>query len=234
MWRNAWHSTPAGETHRYGKVLTYNEESLMDGGQPADAQEHIVATAAKVFANEATRQVTLKRVALEARVPSDTLLEHYASAADLLRSVYRALSTGIESRFPEGFVPRHGGDLDKIQSALFDDMVMITTRAILDGVEPSSLTEDHPVIESMTRRAVESGANERTARFRTFELLLLEFGLRCFGPALAEACGLASESQQCLRHELNTLQLALHDLPAVEPERAVAGYEQLRPASDAR
>ncbi len=189
----------------------------MDRGPAADAQEHIVATAARVFASEATRHVTLKRVALEATVPPDTVTERFDTAADLLRSAYGALAAKIESGFAEGHVPRHGGELDEHQSAMFDDVVMITTRALLDGVTMSEMAAEFPMVESMTRQAIDAGTDERTARFRTFELLVLEFGYRFFARPLAEVCGLARETDECLRTELNQLQVTLRDLRPVAP-----------------
>jgi AcrR family transcriptional regulator len=188
----------------------------LDCASAADPEEHILAAATKVFASEATRQVTLKRVALEARVPSEQLTERYGNAGELLCSVYAWLTDAIARRFPEGRVPAHGGDLDNEQNAVFDALVLITTRALLDGVEPSSLIAELPVIEEMTRQAIEAGLDERTARYRVYETCLLEFAHRFFARPIADVCGLADESDEDLRREVNALELLLPTLPPID------------------
>jgi AcrR family transcriptional regulator len=186
-------------------------------GIAADAQEHIVAAAANVFATEATRQVTLKRVALEARLPSAEVTERFDSTADLLSAVFASLSDELHAGFPDGEVPRHGGDLDEAQRQLLDAIVMISTRAVLDGFDPAQLRGTFPMLDRMAQQGVDDGHDERTARYRVFETLLLEFALRVFARPLADMCGLDDESDHCLQHEVSRLEMALHGLPPVEP-----------------
>ena len=189
----------------------------MESGTSATAQEHIVAAATKVFATEATRQVTLKRVALEARVPAATVTEHYATPVELLSSVIASLAAAIQARFPEGEAPITGGGLDDEQNAIFDAIVMITTRAVLDGVDPAEIVPSFPVVDRLAGEAVDRGLDERTARYRIFETFLLEFAHRCFARPMADICGLRDESDECLRRELDTLEASLQGLPPVDP-----------------
>jgi AcrR family transcriptional regulator len=185
-------------------------------GIAADAQEHIVAAAARVFATEATRQVTLKRVALEARLPAAAVTERFDSTADLLSNVFAHLSDELHARFPDGRVPRHGDDLDTVQRELLDAIVMISTRAVLDGYDPAQLRATFPMLDRMTQQGIDDGQDERTARYRVFETLLLEFALRVFARPLADMCGLDDETDRCLQHEVSRLEVALHQLPPVE------------------
>jgi hypothetical protein len=94
---------------------------------------------------------------------------------------------------------------------------MITTRAVLDGIAPATLLPAFPVVDQMAQNGVEVGLDERTARYRVFETLLLEFALRFFARSLADVCGLADESDDCLRRELSQLEQALRTLPPVAP-----------------
>jgi TetR/AcrR family transcriptional regulator, repressor for neighboring sulfatase len=190
----------------------------MSTGTDADPRDQIVAAAAKVFATEATRQVTLKRVALEARVPFELVSERWASPTDLLEAVFQKLTGEIQSDWADGFAPRHGGDLDADQSERLDALVNIVLRASLDGVALGQVHHRYPIVDRMIEHATARGLDPRTARYRIFELLVVEFGLRAFSPHLLNACGLHDESAEQVRSEISALELSLQTLPPVPTE----------------
>ncbi len=190
----------------------------MAPGTYADPREHIVAAATKVFTTEATRQVTLKRIALEARVRPETVTELWDSTADLLTAVFEQLTHDIASGWPDGRVPGHGGDLDDDQSEWADAIVNIVMRATIDGVDHTQITERHPIIDRLVEAAAATGVDYRTARYRVYQLLLLEFSYRAFSSHLLAACGLEREPGDCVRREVSALQLSLRHLPPVPAE----------------
>jgi AcrR family transcriptional regulator len=187
-------------------------------GTDAETADAILAAATKVFATEATRQITLKRVALEARVPSDTVTERWASTSDLLAEVYGVLADGIAQLCPPGRALRHAGDLDAEQDALLESMVQIVVRSSLDGFDLAQLVERFPNIERMIEQRTSEGLDEVTARHRVFQVLLLEFGYRVFADLLLAACGLADEPEGRARAEINALELRIATLPPVPSE----------------
>jgi AcrR family transcriptional regulator len=190
----------------------------MHPGTDADSADAIIAAATKVFATEATRQVTLKRVALEARVPSDTVTGLFASTPDLLAKVYRLLAEGIAMRCLPGQVLRHAGDLDAEQDALLESMVQIVVRSSVDGFDLTELIDGYPNIERMIEHHMTEGLDEVTARYRVFQVLVLEFGYRVFADMLLAACGLADEPAGRARDEVNALELLITKLPPVPTE----------------
>jgi AcrR family transcriptional regulator len=187
-------------------------------GTDAESADAIVAAATRVFATEATRQVTLKRVALEARVPSHVVTGRWTSTADLLGEVYGVLADGIARLSPPGHVLRHAGDLDAEQDALLESMVQIVVRSSLDGFDLTELVERFPNIERMIDQHMTEGLDELTARHRVFQVLLLEFGYRLFADLLLAACGLADEPAGKARDEVNALELLIATLPPVPSE----------------
>ncbi len=190
----------------------------MHPGTDAESADAILAAATRVFASEATRQVTLKRVALEARVPSHTVTDRWASTAELLGEVYRVLADGIARLYPPGHAPRHAGDLDAEQDALLESMVQIVARSSLDGFDLAQLVERFPNIERMIDQHMTEGLDQLTARHRVFQVLLLEFGYRLFSDLLLTACGLDDEPEGRARAEVNALELLIATLPPVPSE----------------
>ena len=190
----------------------------MHPGTDAESADAILPAATKVFATEATRQVTLKRVALEARVPSQAVTDRWASTSELLGEVYQVLADRIAQLCPPGHALRHAGDLDAEQDGLLESMVQIVVRASLDGIDLSQLIERFPNIERMIDQRLTEGLDETTARYRVFQVLVLEFGYRLFADMLLAACGLADEPEGRARSEVNALELLITTLPPVPSE----------------
>jgi AcrR family transcriptional regulator len=190
----------------------------MHPGTDAQSADAILAAATRVFATEATRQVTLKRIALEARVPSDTVTARWATTAELLGEVFRALAEDLARRCPPDRVPRHAGELTGEQDALLDSMVQILVRSSLDGLDPTEVIERYPTIERLIDQHMNDGLDELTARYRVFQMMLLEGGYRLFADLLLVACGLADEPEGRARGEVNALELLISTLPPVPTE----------------
>jgi AcrR family transcriptional regulator len=189
----------------------------MQSGNDA-VSDPLVSAATRVFATESTRQVTLKRVALEARVPPDAVSERWSSATDMLASVFQQLTAQIVEPWPPDHAPRRGGELTEDESELVDSIANIIVRASLDGVDVSSLSEHFPIIERMIDRLVRGGADPLTARYRVHQLLVIEFGFRIFAEHLRGMCGLADEPDDRARAEIDAIELLLSDLPTVPAE----------------
>jgi len=187
----------------------------MQPGTDADPSDEIVTAATRVFASEPTRQVTLKRVALEAHVPSQVVLERWATITDLLATVLETIMRELAEGFAEDAPPRHGGELDARQDVLVDALMCIWVRAALDGYDVEPLVQVHPTIVHMVDRLVAGGLDDTTARHRVFQQLILEFGYRLFGEQMATACGLGAEPLSQRRAGVNAVQLAIPKLPPV-------------------
>ena len=190
----------------------------MQPGTDAESADAILAAATKVFTSEATRQVTLKRVALEARVPSHVVTAQWASPAELLSEVFGRLGEDLSRTCPPGQVPRHGGEVDAEQGELIDAMLQILVRSALDGMDLTERVDHYPTIERLVRQHVDEGLDELTARYRVFQAVLVEFGFRIFADQLQIACGLTDEPVDRLRDEVNALEQMVTSLPPVPSE----------------
>jgi AcrR family transcriptional regulator len=187
----------------------------MQPGNDADPGDEIVAAATRVFASEPTRQVTLKRVALEAHVPAQVVLDSWANITELLSAVLERIMQDLAEGFADDAPPRHGGELDDRQDALVDALMCIWVRAALDGYDIEPLVDEHPTIARMVGRLVDGGLDDVTARHRVFQQLILEFGYRLFGEQMATACGLEGEPLAQRRAGVNAVQVAIPRLPPV-------------------
>jgi len=187
-------------------------------GTDADSADAILAAATKVFASEATRQVTLKRVALEARVPPHVVTARWASPAELLTEVFGRLGENLAERFPPGQMPRHGGEFDAEQGELVDAMLSILVRSALDGMDLTERVDRYPTIERLIQQHMDDGLDELTARYRVFETVLVELGYRFFADQLQVACGLTEEPEGRLRDEVNALEQMVAALPPIPSE----------------
>ena len=192
----------------------------MTDTDPADLDDRVLSAAVRVFASEPTSRVTLKRVALEAGVPSEQVTDRWSSTTELLTAAVDRLTEDLAGA-GRGAVVTRGGQVTERQDALLDQAVHLSARALLDQVDPTHLRGRFPMSDNLIAHFVSQGADLRTARYQTFQLMVVEFGARLFASSLLVACGLQDESPAQVRAEIDSLQ-DLVALRALQPTDQVA------------
>jgi AcrR family transcriptional regulator len=178
----------------------------MSDTESADLDERVLSAAIQVFASEPTSQVTLKRVALEAEVPAELVTQRWASTTELLAATIERLTDDLAAAAICDDVPTRGSELTDQQSDLLDQAVHLVARSLLDGIDPARLQGRFPMIDQLIEQFVAAGTDLRTARYRAFQLLVVEFGARLFSTTVQAACGLLDETPAQLRTEIDSLQ----------------------------
>ncbi len=192
----------------------------MPDTDPADIDDRVLCAAIRVFATEPTSRVTLKRVALEAGVPSDEVTDRWSSTTELLTAAVDRLTQDLTGA-GRGAALTRGGQVTERQDELLDQTVHLSARAVLDQVDPTHLRGRFPMSDSLIDHFVSQGADQRSARYLTFQLMVVEFGARLFGSSLLVACGLQDESPAEVRATIDSLQ-DLVALQVVHPTDQVA------------
>jgi AcrR family transcriptional regulator len=190
----------------------------MSDNETVGLDRRVVEAAIKVFASEATGQVTLKRVALEAEVPAESVTDRWSSTTELLGAAIDRLADDLAAAAVCDEVPTRGGALTSRQSELLDQVVHLVVRAAIDGVHTPDLAGRFPMIDQLIDQYVDSGVDLRTARYRAYQLLVVEFGWRIFSSQLLTVCGLDDESPDQVRAEIDSLE-DLVAIRAVHPAR---------------
>ncbi len=193
----------------------------MPDSDPADLDGRVLSAAIRVFASEATSRVTLKRVALEAGVPSEEVTDRWSSTTELLTAAVNRLTGDLAGSDAGADVATRGGDLTPEQDALLDQAVHLAARAVLDQIDPTQFQGQFPLSDSLIDHFVKQGADLRTARYRAFQLMVVEFGARLFSASLLVVCGLEEETPAQVRAEIDSLE-DLVALRAVHPTDQVA------------
>ena len=98
----------------------------------------MVSAATRVFATEATRQVTLKRVALEAHVPAQQVTDRWATTTELLTASVDRLTEELAGSATEP-VPTRGGNLTAERDVLLDQVVQLLARLAARPDRPEPL-----------------------------------------------------------------------------------------------
>jgi AcrR family transcriptional regulator len=178
----------------------------MSDSDPVDLDDRVLSAAIRVFASEATSRVTLKRVALEADVPSELVTERWSSTTELLGAAVERLTDDLAAAATCETVPTRGSELTDQQGALLDQAVQLVARALLDQIDPIQLKGRFPMLDQLIGQFVDDGADLRTARYRAFQLMVVEFGVRLFSSSLLVACGLQDESPAQVRSEIDSLE----------------------------
>ncbi len=192
----------------------------MSDSDPTDLDDRVLSAAIRVFATEPTSRVTLKRVALEADVPAQQVTDRWSSTTELLTASVDRLTEELAGSATEA-VPTRGGDLAPERHALLDQVVQLLARSLLDQIDPNHFRDRFPIAERLVDHFMAQGADLRTARYRTFQLMVVEFGVRLFSSSLLVACGLGHETPAQVRAEIDSLQ-DLVALRGVHPVDQVA------------
>ncbi len=177
----------------------------MPDSEPEDVDDRVLSAAIRVFASEPTSQVTLKRVALEAGVPADQVISRWSSTTALLTGAVDRLTEDMTAA-AGGATSTRGGDLCERQDALLDQAVHLSARAVLDQIDPTEFKGQFPMSDTLVRHFERQGADLRTARYRAYQLMVIEFGYRLFSSSLLVACGLEDENPCQVRAEIDALQ----------------------------
>jgi len=178
----------------------------MSDNETVDLDRQVVAAAIKIFASEATGQVTLKRVALEAQLPAEWVTGRWSSTTELLGAAIDRLADDLADAAVCDEVPTRGGALTPRQSELLDQLVHLVVRSAIDNVQAPDLAGRFPMIDQLIDQYVEAGVDLRTARYRAYQLLVVEFGWRIFSSQLLTVCGLDDESPDQVRAEIDSLE----------------------------
>jgi TetR/AcrR family transcriptional regulator, repressor for neighboring sulfatase len=184
-------------------------------GLDDETVRRVLVAATDVLASEGPSRTTLKWVAREAGVPTEVVAAHWPHVADLLGDVLDDLADRIEAEAPQ--LPGSGEDTDSALGDLIGLFARILARAILDGFETAVLQSRFPILERLLKYGADLGLDERTARYRVCQFLVLEWGWRLFGDHLAVACGLTDEPPGRGLDELRELERSLVTLPPVRP-----------------
>jgi AcrR family transcriptional regulator len=183
------------------------------------ATRRIIEAATEVLAAEGPTRATIKWVAREARVDPSVVAARWPTMEDLMATVLDDLAVRIETQahFRYRDLPQVDEEVDAEWTRLLALFSRLVGRSLLDGVNPAELQAHYPLVDRMVKGGVDMGMDERTARYRTYECYVIEWGWRLFGPHLAIACGLDDESAEDIRTEITRLQWGLRDLPPVPP-----------------
>ena len=198
-----------------GERAASGRESGREGLDEATATR-ILDAATDVLATEGPARTTLKWVAREAGVPTEVVVAHWPHVSDLLGDVLDELAGRIEVHAPV-ILGSPDEETDPVLVDLIGQFARILARAILDGFDTAVLQSRFPILERLLKFGLDLGMDERTARYRVRQFLVLEWGWRLFGDHLAVACGLTDEPEGRSLSELRVLERSLLQLPPVEP-----------------
>ncbi len=184
-----------------------------DGGGLSEADRRRALEAARVlFRSFGPNQTTLKWVAREADLRSEHLRDQWQDTGGLLLAVVDDLALQLDALLVHDLEPFDDGR-DATRTRLLEDYILISMRALLDGVTPARPDTRFPLIDNIVEAAVQRGADERTARYRVCHTLILEWGWRLFGEHLLDVCGLETESMATATTELHAVEVSLRRLP---------------------
>lgn len=179
-------------------------------------RRHALDAARGVLTSHGPNQATLKWVARESNVGFEDLAGEWTGVEELLSAVLDDLADQLDAQLVHDFEP-FDDSRDAGRTQLLEDYIMISIRAILDGVPPARTANRFPLMEHLVEAAVSAGAEERTARYRICHTLILEWGWRLFGEHLLVVCGLEDESMASATAELHAVETSLRRLPLVTP-----------------
>jgi len=191
----------------------------MPASDPDDLANQILAVSIQVFGAAGTHQVTIDGVAREAGVPTEEVAARWPTTISLLTASIERLTDDLAAAATCEEVPTRGSELTAEQSALLDQVVGLVARALVDRTDPGQLQGRFPMIDQLIEQFVASGTDLRTARYRAFQLLVVEFGARLFSGTVLAACGLEDESPSQVRAEIDSLQdlVAIRAVHPAEP-----------------
>ena len=178
---------------------------LMPETDPADLDDRVLSASIRVFASEPTSRVTLKRIALEAGVRAEQVTDRWSSTTELLTAAVDRLTEDLLGS-GRGVRATQGGQLTERQEALLDQAVHLSRALLCSTRSTPTLPGPVPHVRQRIAHFVSQGDDLRTARYRAFQLMVVEFGARLFGSSLPVACGLQDESPAQVRAAIDSLQ----------------------------
>jgi hypothetical protein len=170
-----------------------------------------------VLRTHGPNQTTLKWVARESNLGFEEVAGEWADVELLLSAVLDDLADRLDAQLVHDLEP-FDDSRDAERTRLLEDYILISIRAILDGVSPARAETRFPLMEHLVEAAVSAGADERTARYRICHTLILEWGWRLFGEHLLVVCGLEHESMAAATTELHAVETSLRRLPLATPD----------------
>lgn len=170
-------------------------EPVPDPGAPRGRDEiraAVLAAATRLFAERSPRVVSVREIATAAGVQHSLVHRHFGTKDDLVREVLAAEGARIAAR-----VRRTDDPVDAVigefEEVMVDGVVLrALARALLDGVQPGTFTEEHPAIRSMVDLVgeVSAGRPDRDPRVVVAVAVATAAGWQIFEEWLRVATGL--------------------------------------------
>lgn len=170
----------------------------------------LIDAAARMFAEQGPRAVSVREVAREAGVNHGLVHRHFGSKEGLLQEVMAHLASRIAGSMGEVSGSESLADLLGSTFGATADAVhwRILARAMLDGQDPSDLQEDFPVVARMLAAAERGTSSPLSAQALVTLILAAGFGVLLFEPYLKVSTGQDDEAWQKTRSELMALTLS--------------------------
>ena len=196
-------------------------DGAMPGDPPAGGLDEterttVIEAATSIFANFGPASVTLKWIALASGIPVERLSTEWPTVDTLLGTVLIDIASRVDA---VALARGEGGpELHDEWWGRIEIYERILARSLLDGTNTARLQQTFPHMEHLVELYQSAlGLDERSARYRVALGCALEWGWRLFGPHLRIACGLSDETEAVANAELQTLQVRVARLPAVDP-----------------
>jgi len=188
------------------------DDQVSDDGKPRGRESvraALIEAAARLFAEQGPRAVSVRQVAREAGVNHGLVHRHFGSKEGLLQEVMTHLASRIAGSMGS---PSKGENLAGLLGDTFGataDAVhwRILARAMLDGQDPTDLQQDFPVVARMLDAADRGTSSPLSSKALVSLILAAGFGMLLFEPYLKAATSQDEEAWRETRRELMALTL---------------------------
>lgn len=158
-----------------------------------DPKKALLAAATKLFARRGFSGVSVRDIALAAKVNHGLVHRHFGSKEGLLRAVMQHQANMLAQAAGQGIArgAAHGSLTEAVFAAALqgDAYWRILARQLLDGADPRELQSDFPTLRRVIEHRVAGGQKRDDAALDVVVLAAAGLGFLVFEPFLRAAAG---------------------------------------------
>lgn len=167
-----------------------------------DPKRALLAAATKLFAQRGYSGVSVRDIALAAKVNHGLVHRHFGSKEGLLRAVMQDQADALARAAGQGIArgAAHGSLAEAVFAATLqgDAYWRILARQLLDGADPRSLQSDFPTLRRVIEHRVQGGQKREQAALDVVVLAAAGLGFLVFEPFLRAAAGFDKQPRAAL------------------------------------
>ncbi|MEL3889211.1 TetR family transcriptional regulator [Ferrovibrio sp. MS7] len=167
-----------------------------------DPKRALLAAATRLFARRGFSGVSVRDIALAAKVNHGLVHRHFGSKEGLLRAVMQHQADTLAQAAGQGIArgAAHGSLTEAVFAAAVqgDAYWRILARQLLDGADPRELQSDFPTLRRIIEHRVAGGQKRNEAALDVVVLAAAGLGFLVFEPFLRAAAGFEKQPRSML------------------------------------